>query len=104
MWKLVAEQYVQYDLIRIILKQPIDLIFLLRYAQFLKKIIQECFSIMVTSMKWEWELGGRGRRHFTYNILYLKKKIIFIFKKLILKRKTKATWDGLFWSLDTWTL
>lgn len=62
MWKLVAEQYVQYDLIRIILKQPIDLIFLLRYAQFLKKIIQECFFIMVTSMKWEWggDLGEEG--------------------------------------------
>lgn len=77
MWKLVAEQYVQYDLIRIILKQPIDLIFLLRYAQFLKKIIQEFFFIMVTSMKWEWGLGGRERRHFTYNILYLKKNYFY---------------------------
>lgn len=66
MWKLVAEQYVQYDLIRIILKQPIDLIFLLRYAQFLKKIIQECF--FYNGYFYEMRMGTWGKREKT---LYL---------------------------------
>lgn len=68
----MAEQYVRYELISIILKQPTDLIFLLGDVQFLEGLSRQ--FIMVIS---------RNEQLMNF---YLK-------KQFILKRKTKARGD-----------
>lgn len=64
----MAEQYVQYELIDVILKQPTDLIFLLGDAQFLERLSRQ-FIIVIS-------------KNDPLTNFYFK-------KQFILKRKTK---------------